>query len=192
MALQRLKELPIKYIKFRSCILKWQLLSHLLPSQRFRQWLVTHIPYEALSVSPSKTWSENPKYICTWKGMPLEAEWKTCPHCALEKPHELLLPKRSQTSISRNLTASVRHKRTDGDVSKNSPGFPDSIATVFTTAEVNSYLGLRAPDPPCVGGCRGGAYLESILSSCLKFIWEGRRGFPCWQGANVGGAALLN
>lgn len=52
--------------------------------------------------------------------------------------------------------------------------------------------GLLTPPPPCVGGCRACAYLESILSSCLKFIWEGRRGFPCWQGANVRGAALLN
>lgn len=177
MALQRLRELPIKYIKYTAAACwKCQPLRRLMPSQRFKQELVTRFPLcsrQRLSESNSEKVQvkskehlrlERDAFVGTARNLP--------PLCWGRNHMNRCYQKRSQTSISGNVRASVRHERTDGGVSKNSPGPPYRITTVFIAEVVNSYLGLRAPDPPlvCVGGGRACADIESIPSSCLKFI----------------------
>lgn len=73
--------------------------------------------------------------------------------------------------------------------------YPYRIATVTTTAETNSYMGLWAlVGGPAVRRWHHNLYLpENSLRSCAWGLnWMGRRGFPCWHGTSVTVHMLLN
>lgn len=109
---------------------------------------------------------------------------KPAPHWAWEKPHEWLLPNRSQTTIWKSDSVCETQMYGWECFTRIIPGCSYSVTTVFITREVNSYWQLTAPDPQCVGGCRA---LRKCTDQLFEVHLRGEKRVPvltrrkCWS-----------